>query len=412
MKKLTIGSAVYDDFEGVYFTYQSLRLNNQKILDDLDFIIIDNNPDSAEGKATKAFCRGVSIRYIPYTERQSTSVRNEIFNNSEAEYCMSIDSHVLFEPTTISKLIKFLEKSEGAQDLYHGPMLYDDIVSSDPVVQMDREWRDHMLGTWKSAKIKGAKPFEIPMHGMGIFVCKTDAWLGFNDNFSGFGGEEGYIHEKFRQAGRKVWCLPFLKWVHRFQRPRGVQYPLDISDRIRNYFIGFLELGLDTQEITDHFAKTAPDVDCASLLSEAESGEVPPQEARALVSVGKSNVPQVIRWDVSSIKFNEALPFKYLKLEFFSDCFLREVKLLPASKPPSIFSYSTEGVETPEALLSGKTDKFSTISAGTDSQELTLEYPTVLTTQAINIYHNANCHIMVFASEDNQSWTLISEITS
>ena len=68
MKKLTIGSAVYDDFEGVYFTYQSLRLNTADIKEDLEFIIIDNNPDSAEGKAVKHFCESTrEIKYIPYT---------------------------------------------------------------------------------------------------------------------------------------------------------------------------------------------------------------------------------------------------------------------------------------------------------------------------------------------------------
>ena len=87
MKKLTIGSAVYDDFDGVYFSYQSIRLNNQDIWDDLDLLIIDNNPDSAQGKATKSFCEKTKhIRYIPYTEKKSTAVRNEIFKNAEGEF--------------------------------------------------------------------------------------------------------------------------------------------------------------------------------------------------------------------------------------------------------------------------------------------------------------------------------------
>ena len=30
-------------FEGVYFTYQSLRLNTQDIWEDLEFIVVDNN---------------------------------------------------------------------------------------------------------------------------------------------------------------------------------------------------------------------------------------------------------------------------------------------------------------------------------------------------------------------------------
>jgi hypothetical protein len=39
--------------------------------------------------------------------------------------------------------------------------------------------------------------------------------------------------------------------MHRFND--GVSYPLDIKDRIRNYIIGFKELGLDPQPVYDHF---------------------------------------------------------------------------------------------------------------------------------------------------------------
>ena len=65
MKKLAIGSAVYDDFEAVYFSHQSLRLNNLDLRDDIEYIIIDNNPSSAEGKAVKKFCQSTGdIKYI------------------------------------------------------------------------------------------------------------------------------------------------------------------------------------------------------------------------------------------------------------------------------------------------------------------------------------------------------------
>ncbi|MGL1784034.1 hypothetical protein ACSTG0_23510, partial [Vibrio parahaemolyticus] len=74
-------------------------------------------------------------------------------------------------------------------------------------------------------------PFEIPMQGMGLFACRRDAWAGFNPDFRGFGGEEGYIHEKFRQRGGKVLCLPFLRWMHRFNRPLGLPYPNVWADR-------------------------------------------------------------------------------------------------------------------------------------------------------------------------------------
>jgi hypothetical protein len=91
------------------------------------------------------------------------------------------------------------------------------------------------------------------MQGLGLFACRRDAWLGFNPEFRGFGGEEGYIHEKFRKAGRRVLCLPFLRWVHRFGRPLGVPYRNKWEDRIRNYVIGFGELGVPTDDLEAHF---------------------------------------------------------------------------------------------------------------------------------------------------------------
>ena len=114
-----------------------------------------------------------------------------------------------------------------------------------------------MFGVWGSDP-RGDDPdgpaFEIPMHGCGLMSCRKDAWLGFNRRFRGFGGEEGYIHEKFRQAGRKGICLPMLRWLHRFGRPAGVAYPLTRENKLRNYLLGRLELGQPYDNVLDHFA--------------------------------------------------------------------------------------------------------------------------------------------------------------
>jgi hypothetical protein len=113
-----------------------------------------------------------------------------------------------------------------------------------------------MYGAWHLDE-RGVDPdapaFEIPMQGMGLFACRRAAWPGLNPDFRGFGGEEGYIHEKFRQRGGKTLCLPFLRWVHRFKRPMGLPYTNTWEDRVRNYTIGFRELGLPTNDLEHHF---------------------------------------------------------------------------------------------------------------------------------------------------------------
>lgn len=99
----------------------------------------------------------------------------------------------------------------------------------------------------------GQLPFEIPAQGLGLFLCRKEAWLGFNSKFRAFGGEEGYIHEKFRKHGHKTYLLPWLGWEHRFGRPDGIPYKISMEDKVRNYVLGFTELGLDLAPIKEHF---------------------------------------------------------------------------------------------------------------------------------------------------------------
>ena len=46
--------ATYDDYDGVYFTIQSLKMYHPLVnRDDVEIIVVDNNPDSPHGEATK-----------------------------------------------------------------------------------------------------------------------------------------------------------------------------------------------------------------------------------------------------------------------------------------------------------------------------------------------------------------------
>ena len=292
-KQLTIGSATYNDFEGVFFTYQSLRLNNLDILDQLDLVVIDNCPDSAEGKATKDFCSKANIRYLEERDRRSTAVRDRIFQEAEAPWAMSIDPHVLLEPNTILQLLAWMNIEKDCKDIIHGPMLYDYLGEELPSTHMDPVWRDNMFGIWghdKRGKDPRAEPFEIPMHGLGLVLCRVEAWPGLHPLFLGFGGEEGFIHQKMEKQGGKTICLPFLRWVHRFQRPRGINYPLIIEERMKNYLIGWLSLDKDPQEVIDHFMATHPHVPVQDiLLPEVQdllnSWEKKPSEIKILLNI-------------------------------------------------------------------------------------------------------------------------------
>ena len=256
MKKLTIGMSTHDDFDGVYFTLQSIRLFHPEVMNDVEFIIVDNNPDGVHGKTLKGWVHWIQEpnQYIPFSEYKSCMLKGKIFEHARTPYVMVVDCHVMMVPGSIKKLIDFYDSGKDDGNLLQGPLLYDDMKTIS--THFDLNWRGQMWGTWGTDNRgidTNAEPFEIPAQGMGCFSCRKDAWLGFNPRFRGFGGEEGYIHAKYRKHGKKTLCLPFLRWAHRFGRPNGVTYPLTLENKMKNYFIGFDELGLDTAPIYDHF---------------------------------------------------------------------------------------------------------------------------------------------------------------
>ncbi len=246
------------------------------------------------------------IKYIDMPEVVGTTYpRDIIFNHASADYVVVMDCHVMCPINTLLRLSLWFEDNPTCVDLIHGPMYYDDLQMY--VVQMSDQIRGQMWGTWGSVwrspdgtifttegeevtdedrkrrptKVTyrnhitltplpgewpdlewsghnqrleamgytqlGSKvddePFEISGMGMGLFASRKDAWLGFAPFCSGFGGEEMNIHYKYRLAGRKAICLPFLRWNHRFGRPGGAPYPIPIDAKIRNYVLWANHLG-------------------------------------------------------------------------------------------------------------------------------------------------------------------------
>ena len=250
---LTIGMATFEDYDGVAFTLQSLRLSND--LTNVELIVIDNSPDTPQGRDTEQISRNCGATYIPMPENTGTTQpRNRIFQEAHGDAVMCLDSHVLLRPNTVNKLIEWYRDNPDSCDLYSGPLLHDDLDNL--ATHFDPVWRDGMWGKWGDdprAKDENSPPFEVWGQGLGLFTCRRNAWLGFNKHFRAFGGEEGYIHEKYRQAGHKAICLPWLRWWHRFGRPGGVKYPISDWNKVRNYVIGHLELGLPLDPIHEHF---------------------------------------------------------------------------------------------------------------------------------------------------------------
>jgi hypothetical protein len=273
VRKLTIGIPTYDDYDGLYFTIQSIRMFHQEILNELEFVIIDNNPDSTHGKNVRELIEWIDIptQYLPFTKYRSTTVKDKVFSLSDTPYTLCMDSHVLLYPNSLKKLIQFYDQGLDNGNLLQGPLFYDDFKNYS--THFNDEWDNFMWGKWET-DIRGGdennEPFEIPAQGMGLFTCRTDSWLGFNKNFRGFGGEEKYIHEKYKQKGKQTICLPFLRWMHRFNRPNGIPYPNNLADRYRNYLIGHIELNLDQTKLENHFKKSISKEDMLKIKEEVQ----------------------------------------------------------------------------------------------------------------------------------------------
>ncbi|WP_079211039.1 glycosyltransferase [Brucella pituitosa] len=254
-KKITIGMATYDDYDGVYFSLQSLRLHHPEILSQAEFIIVDNNPFGVCAPHLRRLASLIeNVRYIPHALKTGTSVRDVFFEAAQTDIVLSIDCHVLIEPGAVQYLLEYFDADPGTIDLLQGPILSDDLATI--YTHYEPVWHQGNYGKWATddrALDRHARPFDIPMQGMGLFACRKTAWQGFHASFTGFGADEGYIHEKFRQAGGRTLCLPRLRWLHRFGRPNGVTYPINWEDRIRNYLLGFSELGLDLEPVKEHF---------------------------------------------------------------------------------------------------------------------------------------------------------------
>lgn len=266
MPALTVGMATYDDFDGVWFTIQALRLYQD--LDDVELLVVDNYGCDT----TRDFLENwTPARYLRSTDVQGTAApRDLVFREASGDAVLCCDSHVMFEPGVIARLKGWFAAHPGTPDLLQGPLVSDDLGSI--ATHFEPVWRAQMWGIWETdprGLDRDGEPFEIPMQGLGAFACRREVWPGFNRRFSGFGGEEGYIHEKFRQAGGRTLCLPWLRWSHRFGRPKGVTYRNTFEDRLRNYVVGHAELGLDIAPIVENFSEVLSEEQIQRVVTEA-----------------------------------------------------------------------------------------------------------------------------------------------
>jgi glycosyltransferase involved in cell wall biosynthesis len=245
--KWTIGMPCYNNYTENFFTIQALRQYHD--LSDSEIVVIDNFGDDDLKNLVCKTINKKNVVYDRYTEITGVSAaKNRIFEIARGDQVLVIDSHILVS-------VGALDVTITGDDMYQGPLLTTGM--SCYLLEWLPEWRSNMWGIWApSVKVLPTEKKEIWAQGAGFFAVKRQSWLGFNPGFRSFGGETGYIQEKYRRAGRKVWCDPRMVWTHYFgSSGRKIPYPLTMLDRVKNYILGFEELGLSTEPIKQHFGE-------------------------------------------------------------------------------------------------------------------------------------------------------------
>lgn len=315
MAKLTIGMPHFQDAERLMMTVQAIRLSNK--MRDVEFVFVDNSPNTKHGLIVADFASSVrnrcaGVKYIPLgDEIGPANAKDRVFREASGEIVVCMDCHVLFAPAAMDRLTKWFDENPHFNGLVTGPIVMDGLDSGQS--HQDMLWRGENWGTWGQGwhrdglmlsmvqllgrrpgqgiawitmeptprrvteldgmsiadftstemrsvlgfKMLGVAPddpfYDIPAMGTGLMACRKQDWLGFNPNVRGFGGEECYLHEKYRRAGRRCIALPFLRWWHCFKRAAPVPYPLTIEDKLRNYVLNYQELGRPIDDLYNHF---------------------------------------------------------------------------------------------------------------------------------------------------------------
>jgi len=250
----TIGMAIFRNYDEAYFTIQCLRFYHAEAMERFEIVIVDNDPEGPDGKAIRSLiegrCRRDVDRYIQFPEpKGSVPPRAHLFDVARGKFIVCIDSHVLFEPGSLDRLVKFFDDNPESDDFLQGPLLSNYGPHRIEGTHMSPRWRSQMFGTWAvdgRGRDPESEPFEIPQHGLGFFAARRESWLGFPPDLVGFSGGEGYIHEAYRQAGRRTLCLPGVRWYHKFSRVTPAHRP-SVEDKIRNHVRGWRRLGVDLQ---------------------------------------------------------------------------------------------------------------------------------------------------------------------
>lgn len=283
--RLTIAIPTRKDWYGFHETWHSVAamVRAAGLTDRVEMLAVDQSPDTEAGKHVAGTVRSIAsnwqvdpaghvavnrggpidAKYEPWAEVLGTAAgKQACFGKASGEWVLVLDSHVILTDDSLRRLYDFIQKPRNrfCRDLFYGVNLADDHkqyfshldIWGDDGAPLIGD--DGVFGNWRSdprAKSPDGKPFDVEGGGGWCFFARRDAFLtvGFHPLMRGFGGEEGFISERFRRAGRSVKCAPFVRGIHRYARLSGDVYAVTVAEKLRNHVIGWLDLGFDLEQL-------------------------------------------------------------------------------------------------------------------------------------------------------------------
>lgn len=238
---LTVAIPTYDDYERLRLTVHSLKLHHKGL--GFEILVFDNFGCAK----TRAFCEKAGVKYVVDSRVKGTCyAKSRAIQESEGQFVLVIDSHVLVGCDGVKKLQEYLSKlGPDKNDILHGPLVSDKgvIIATEMICQ----WQGEAWGVWHDRTKSETIPLEegptlIWSHGCGLFCVRRSTWPGYHPRCEGFGGEEGVIQSLYRVRGGQALLLPFLTWTHSFNEAATVKHVIRAEDKFRNYLlnIGFL----------------------------------------------------------------------------------------------------------------------------------------------------------------------------
>lgn len=256
-RKLTIGIYVYDDYDGVRYLIDSIRINNPEILSNIEFVIIDNCPDTTNSNALMEFLttsvKNVAFNYVAYGRYPNHAYRFEAIELAKTPYVLVTESKTQFTPGSLKSLIDFFDSGMDEGRIITGPRIKDDF--SDVMTHFKYEWNGEFYGVAeKDPRVDSqVEPFEIEGILPGVFAIRKADWRKISR--AAFASNGAYAEDvvlsmrKFLTLGKRPLCLPTFKWTCRMIKTNGKNIPDSVLNRFHNYATAFLQLGLNDKLI-------------------------------------------------------------------------------------------------------------------------------------------------------------------